>query len=54
MSSDLVHIYEVLVARFVSFGRNKIYVRNDLMSWSNDDLSAYAQNLIAFGIIGDK
>lgn len=53
MRSDLVSIYEVIVARFVSFGRDELYVRNDVAEWSDADIIAYAQNLIAFGIITD-
>ncbi len=53
MRSDLVSIYEVIVARFVSFGRDEFYVRNDVAEWSDFDIIAYAENLIAFGIIID-
>jgi hypothetical protein len=53
MRSDLASIYEVIVARFVSFGRNELYVRNDVSEWSDSDIIAYAENLIAFGIIID-
>lgn len=52
MHKSLANISEVIICRFVQMGRDEYWVRHDVYQWSDEDIRTYAENLIAFGIIG--
>lgn len=46
--------YELIVSRFVGFGNDEIYVRNEVLRWSLQERIIYMQNLISLGFCIDQ